>query len=82
MGLLPVSNHTKNMDYNKYVEGLLGFESAVTLIHRLCLFVKKLKENRNREKPDYKIVSLVSELCQNRETLVNERYDPFGIKFP
>ena len=43
MGLLPLSKHTKNLDYSKYVEGLLGFEGAVTLVHKACLFVKRLK---------------------------------------
>jgi hypothetical protein len=33
---MPFSKHSKNMDYEKYVEGLLGYENAVNLIFNLC----------------------------------------------
>lgn len=42
MGMLPISKHTRNMDYSKYVEGLLGFEASVTLIYKLAVFIRKL----------------------------------------
>ena len=35
LGVMPFSKHTKNLDYLKYVEGLLGYESSVRLISNL-----------------------------------------------
>ena len=32
---MPFSKHSKNLDYGKYVQGLLGFESSVKLIANL-----------------------------------------------
>lgn len=29
---MPFSKHTVNLDYEKYLEGLLGYENAVNLI--------------------------------------------------
>lgn len=36
LGVMPMSKHTKNLDYEKYIDGLLGYESAVNLIYDLC----------------------------------------------
>lgn len=36
IGVMPVTKFTKNLDYDKYVEGLIGEESSVNLIYDLC----------------------------------------------
>lgn len=33
---MPYTKFTKNLDYNKYIEGLLGEENAVNLIYDLA----------------------------------------------
>jgi len=35
IGVMPVNKHTKNLDYKKYVQGMIGYENAVVLIHQL-----------------------------------------------
>lgn len=32
---MPVSKHTKNLDYDKFIQGLLGYESSLNLIYSL-----------------------------------------------
>ena len=39
LGLMPYSKFTKSMDYEKYVEGMLGYENAIKLIYELVKFV-------------------------------------------
>lgn len=82
LGLLQTAKHSKNVDHEKCVEGLLGFESSVGLVHKLVTFVKKAVEVRRRNRPDSRIVPLVKELLENKEQLVNAKYDPFGITVP
>jgi hypothetical protein len=36
LGVMPYSKHTKNLDYWKYVEGLIGQENAIGLVYNLC----------------------------------------------
>jgi hypothetical protein len=53
IGVMPYSKHTQNLDYQRYVEGLLGFENAVNLIFNLCQLasdcnnIKKSKDDQN-----------------------------------
>lgn len=35
LGVMPVSKHTKNLDYDKFIQGLLGYESSLNLIYSL-----------------------------------------------
>ena len=39
LGVMPFSKHTKNLDYEKYLEGLIGLENAISLVHNLCLLL-------------------------------------------
>lgn len=40
---MPFSKHTKAMEYDKYVDAMLGFENAVKLIYDLTKFARKGK---------------------------------------
>lgn len=35
LGVMPMSKHTKNLDYVKYTQGLLGPESSLNLLYDL-----------------------------------------------
>lgn len=41
LGVLPFTKHTTNLDYEKYMDGLLGYESSINLIHNLCILLKE-----------------------------------------
>lgn len=34
--MMPITKYTKNLDYDRYVEGLLGVECAVNLLYDLA----------------------------------------------
>ena len=36
IGVMPFSKHTKNLDYLKCIEGVLGYENAVNLIYNMA----------------------------------------------
>lgn len=63
MGLLPVSKHSKNMDYDRYIEGLIGAESSVLSIVRICQFLRQLVDNRKKDYCDSKFNGVIGELC-------------------
>jgi hypothetical protein len=35
IGVMPVNKHTKNLDYKKYVQAMLGYENAINLIYNM-----------------------------------------------
>ena len=35
LGVMPFSKYTKNLDYDKCIEGTLGYENSVNLIYNL-----------------------------------------------
>lgn len=67
---MPFSKHTKNLDYEKYVDGLLGYENAVNLVFNLC---ELLREGRQlvKSKEDNVFGHFLQEVMNNYEGLVN-----------
>ena len=81
LGVMPFNKHTGNLDYEKYVEGLLGHENAVELIYNLCLLVKAVNVY-SKAKDDKKFKDFYEEVMANYDSLVNVDYDPYKISFP
>ena len=86
MGLMPFSKHTKSMDYEKYVEGMLGFENSVKLIFELTKFARKSRHielnKRDFAENESTFGNCLHDLIHNFESLVSTEYDPYGITFP
>ena len=59
-----MSKHTKNLDYDKYVAGLLGVESAVNLIFDLSQLAAS-KFSTNISKIEEKAADLLGELIKH-----------------
>jgi hypothetical protein len=78
---MPFSKHTRNLDYEKYLEGLIGYENSINLIYNLCmLLLESNKLSRSRE--DKQFHSFLEDLYRNYDSLVNLEYDPYKISFP
>ncbi len=58
LGVMPFSKHTANLDYEKYIEGLLGYENSVKLIHNLCCLLKE-SLHYEKSKEDHKFNSFI-----------------------
>jgi hypothetical protein len=67
---MPFSKHTVNLDYEKYLEGLLGYENAVNLIYNLSVLLKDSFYFANA-KNDSKFATFLNEIIDNYDTLVN-----------
>lgn len=78
---MPYSKHTKNLDYEKYVDGLLGMENAIGLVHTLCVMLRETRQMA-RAKTDSSFAPFLRELIANFGDLVNADYDPYKISFP
>lgn len=76
-----MSKHTKNLDYDKYVEGLLGYESSVGLIYSLTELADE-KFAPGIHKIEEVAADLLGELIEHNGELVNPNYDPYGVTFP
>ena len=40
LGCMPFSKHTKNLDYEKCIEGLLGYENSVNIVYNLTVLAE------------------------------------------
>ena len=78
---MPITKYTKNLDYDRYVEGLLGVECAVNLLYDLAkLAEQKFMPNINRLEDIAN--QLLEDLIRNSDELVNVGYQPYGVTFP
>ena len=78
---MPVTKHTKNLDYLKYVRGQLGYENAIVLIHSLVeLAIEVILLNKSKK--DTIFGQFFHDTVSSFGELVNETYDIYGVTFP
>lgn len=59
------------MDIDRYIMGMLGPESAISLVLKMCRFVKRCQDLRSKDHVDFNIVPMIRELCLNKQNLVD-----------
>lgn len=78
---MPYSKHTKNLDLEKYVEGLIGQENSITLLFNLCtLLLESKRALKSRE--DSRFHAFLEDIYRNYDALINTEYDPYKVSFP
>lgn len=77
---MPVSRHTRNLDYRAYVEGLLGEETAMGLL----LDLGEMAQAKFGGGGGVEAVAgdMIGEIVRARGELVNVGYDAYGVMFP
>lgn len=64
IGLLYYNKYTKNMDFNKIIEGVCGNEAALNFVNHIVKFVI-LKKSSNQIMNDQNYVSILENTCKN-----------------